>query len=367
MSGKKVRWTSRRRRRFNSTLRRKKLLWWALAAAALIAAWLFPVSALRQAPSARPVEPEAKAPSAISGWLLHKMMADTIPGMEPPGAAANAAIRGAVFEAFYALTGVDPRDPRSILERELGAGTRIALPVLHPPEAGGEAGADPDLPQEPGEEEQVPVFNPQFPFLGYSEPVALIYHTHITETFEPTFGLRYSQNLNHTVARLGEQLVTLLQDQYGLPLIHHRGIYDLPRNTAYEKIRPVIKEIMAENPQLDMVIDLHRDGVRREITTTTFPEGDVSKILIVIGTRHPGWESNLALALCLNRELETVAPGLSRGIRQYNEIYNQDLHAHSILIEIGGHENTLEEAQRAVPYLAEALARAYYRFFEQNE
>ncbi len=365
MSGKKVRWTSRRKRRFNSTLRKKTLLRWALAAAAFILVWLLLVPALRRAPSARLAEPEPKGSSALSGWLLQKLMADTIPGLEQPNAADSAEIRGAVFQAFHALTGVDPRDPRSILERELGAGVRIALPVLHPPESVDEIGEKPELPHDPGEE--VPVFNPRFPFLGYSEPVALVYHTHITESFEPSSGLRYSQNLDQTVARLGEELVALLQEQYGLPLLYHRDIYDLPRNLAYEKIRPVIKGIIAENPQLDMVIDLHRDGVRREITTTTFPEGDVGKVLIVIGTRHPGWESNLALALCLNRELETVAPGISRGIRQYNEIYNQDLHAHSILIEIGGHENTLEEVLRTVPYLAEALARTYYRFFEQNE
>ena len=32
------------------------------------------------------------------------------------------------------------------------------------------------------------------------------------------------------------------------------------------------------------------------------------------------------------------------------------------MIEVGGHENSLEEAERTIPYLAEAIARSYCIF-----
>lgn len=377
MAGKTVKWTSRRKRRATASQKKRKFFYWILAAAVAIIVWqLFAVNlpgyeGTLPASGFAPVQREAGEDlSADSSWsrLLQRMLADNIPGMAQPVLAENEELRGAVLDAFHSLTGVDPRDPRSILERELGAGVLISLPVLHPPDGlqpdGNEDNESPVRPEEP--EVQIPVFNPVFPFLGYSEPVALVYHTHITETFVPTTGIRFSENLDRTVAILGKELVTLLQDQYGLPLLHHRGIYDLPRTPAYEKARPVIQELLAANPQLEMVIDLHRDGVLRGISTTTLNGVEVGKILIVIGTRHPGWESNLSFALRLQHELETVAPGLSRGIRRQNYGYNQDLHPNSILIEVGGHENTLEEASRAIPYLGEALARTYYVFFVQD-
>ncbi len=377
MVAKTEKWTSRRKRRATTSRSKRKFFYWVMAAVGLIIAWqLFSVNLTHHA-GMSPVYGTAPAqredglePSAGTTWsrLLQRMLADNISGMQQPVLAENEELRGVVLDAFYALTGVDPRDPRSILERELGAGVLISLPVLHPPEwVQPDYNDDDDSLPEPEEPETpTPVFNPLFPFRGYSEPVALVYHTHITETFVPSTGVRFSENLDHTVAKLGEELVNLLQDQYGLPLLHHRGIYDLPRTPAYEKARPVLEELLVDNPQLDIVIDLHRDGVLRAVTTTTMNGVESGKILIVIGTRHPGWESNLSFALRLQQELELVAPGLSRGIRRQNYGYNQDLHPNSVLIEVGGHENTLEEASRTIPYLAEALARTYYAFFVQD-
>ena len=116
----------------------------------------------------------------------------------------------------------------------------------------------------------------------------------------------------------------------------------------------------------DRVIDLHRDGVARAKTTTTLGGKDLARILLVHGTRNPGGEKNLEFAMRLQYELEAVAPGLSRGILQQDFIYNQDLHPYAMLIEVGGHENSIDEALLSLPYLAEALARTYYIFFMQD-
>jgi len=367
LSGGKSKWADRRRKRWAKSPQNKiKLILWIAAAAAVIL-----LSGTLHVPQQDPAQPiSIYKPDEVSAItrLLKRALADNIPGMEQPVLADDEELEGAVLRAFHSLTGLDPRDPRTFLERGLGVTAITSLPVLYPPEKS-YPGVGEENQKPPGFEnpkEPVPAFNPRFPLIGYNEPVALLYHNHITESFEPSSGQTFSQNLEETVAYLGDKLATLMQEQYGLPLIHHRGIYDLPRATAYEKSRPMIKEILAENPHLDLVIDLHRDGVRREITTATVNGAEVGKILFIIGTRHPGWESNLTFALGVHRELEIVAPGISRGVRRQNFSYNQDLHPHAILIEVGGHENTMDEVLSSIPYLAEALSRTYARFFTPN-
>jgi stage II sporulation protein P len=63
--------------------------------------------------------------------------------------------------------------------------------------------------------------------------------------------------------------------------------------------------------------------------------------------------------LFLQNTIAEKYPGLSRGVRQYPFIYNQDLHPRSLLVEVGGHENSLDEVKRAIPYLAEVLAEVF--------
>jgi stage II sporulation protein P len=395
LPGKVVKWTSRRRRRpvaWKSYL--CSLLLVAVIALALRVAPAGPGGAkLQSDPAAVPSDspphpalagenPAAAAPSGEAGQpedpafadglpqdspllrLLQRMIAAHVPGLESPVVADREEIRDAVMTAFSSLTGIDLRDPRSILSAELGAEPLIALPELdqpgHPIDT-----ADPEQapPDDPGHHADQPVFAPVFPLPGYSEAAALVYHTHITESYGE---VRFTGNLDRTVACLGVELVRLLEEEYGIPVWHDLGVYDLPRTPAYEKARPVIGGIIEENPQLKMVIDLHRDGVAREITTTDFQGSPIAKFLLVVGTGHPNWNENYRIALRLHRELEAVAPGLSRGIRKQGFVYNQDLHPCSLLVEVGGHENSLAEAMRAVPYLAEALARTFYIFFVQE-
>ena len=54
--------------------------------------------------------------------------------------------------------------------------------------------------------------------------------------------------------------------------------------------------------------------------------------------------------------METLYPGLTRPVLCGYRFYNQDLSTGSLLIEIGGHANTLAEALRAGEYAARALA-----------
>jgi stage II sporulation protein P len=190
-------------------------------------------------------------------------------------------------------------------------------------------------------------------------PLILIYHTHASESFLPESGLAFTGNLNHTVVALGDALARILRDEYGLSVLHHREVFDTPRHYAYEKARPEIQQLLEKNPQIQVVLDLHRDGVPRRVTTVSFNGLDTGRLLFVIGSRHEGWHSNLRFALFLQGSLQKKCPDLSRGILKQNFIYNQHLHGRSLIVEIGGHENSMEEVQRSIPYLAEAVAGAF--------
>ncbi len=300
--------------------------------------------------------------------FLQKVLGDTLPGLTPPPWSFETVLRGAAFSLFKGMTGADPRVPCSFLDRELGAGSGIHLPVFldFPDHSLPESAAHPSPstdPENPGNGEPGPV-RPDYPFVPGSRPEILIYHTHITETFVPDAQMIYTENLELTVARLGAELALLLEEQYGLPLLHHTGVYDLPRHLSYEKARPALKQLLLENSDLRLVVDLHRDGVAREVTTVTLGGVTYGKILLVVGTGFPDYQYNLNVSLHLHRELESLLPGLSRGVRQQPFIYNQDLCPCSILVEVGGHENSLAEVSAALPFLAEALARTYYAFFQ---
>lgn len=74
-------------------------------------------------------------------------------------------------------------------------------------------------------------------------------------------------------------------------------------------------------------------------------------------TKYPQIDfRNHAFALALQQSLETVHAGFSRGIllREHGR-FNQHLHPQTLLIEIGGHENTMEEVLRATRLLAQAV------------
>lgn len=195
--------------------------------------------------------------------------------------------------------------------------------------------------------------------LHHDQPLMLIYHTHTSESFIPVSGKAFTDDPEQTVVFLGAYLAQLLEDDYGIPVLHHREVFDVPRNAAYEIARPSIEEILRQNPQIQVVVDLHRDGVSRQATTATLGGYSTGKILFVVETCHSQWYNNLRFTLFLQNVLDEKYPGLSRGVRKHATIYNQNLHPRSVLVEIGGHENSREEVERAVPYLAEVLADAF--------
>lgn len=203
-----------------------------------------------------------------------------------------------------------------------------------------------------------------------AQPVILIYHTHATESFYSETGSpkeAFSTDERKTVVRVGDELARELWKR-GIPVLHDRTYYDMEgRLGSYEKSLEGIASIWQAEPSLQILLDIHRDSAPRSQTTLVRGEETYARVLFVVGSDqtlpHPRWRENAQLASRLAEALQEREPGLVRPYGQQLIMvakgrYNQHLSPNALLLEVGGVENTLEEALRTAHILAAFLAEA---------
>lgn len=205
------------------------------------------------------------------------------------------------------------------------------------------------------------------------EPLVLIYHTHATESYEPADRDFYDSSFQSkttdpakSVIEVGERICAQLE-QAGIPYIHDTLIHDLPSyNAAYDSSRKTVKELLAEYPSVRIVLDIHRDAIQREDGTRLMPVAEIegreaAQIMIISGCDDgtmgmPEHIKNFHFACALQSRLESSYEGLTRPILFDYRHYNQDLTTGSLLIEVGGHGNSLEQAFYSGELIGKALA-----------
>ena len=176
-----------------------------------------------------------------------------------------------------------------------------------------------------------------------------------------------------TILGMGTYLTELLNDTYGIETIHHEGVYDLvdgklDRSMAYELAEPQIQKILAENPSIEVVIDLHRDGVAEGTHLAAEIKGKpTAQIMFFNGLSrtkangniaylpNPYIEDNLAFSLQLQIAAANKYPGFTRHIYLRGYRYNMHFKPKTLLIEAGAQTNTVEEMRNAMEILAETL------------
>lgn len=195
-------------------------------------------------------------------------------------------------------------------------------------------------------------------------PQVLIYHTHSQEGYLGSV----EGDASTSILAVGDYLEQLLTEK-GFRVLHHRGEYDLEdRNHAYSDVLPVLEQILAENPSIEVVIDLHRDGVPETLHLVTEVEGrPTAKIMFFNGLSkttaqgelsylpNPYIENNLALSFQLQLAAEEYYPGWTRKIYLKGFRYNQHVCSKCLLVEVGAQNNSLEEAKNAMIPLADVL------------
>lgn len=197
----------------------------------------------------------------------------------------------------------------------------------------------------------------------------LIYHTHGSETFiDSRPGVT-----EDTVIGLGDELTRILAEEYGIKAYHDRTVYDmvdgvLDRSYAYDLSREGVSRILEQYPSIEVVVDLHRDGVREELHLVRVINGKpTAQIMFFNGVSrlnkngdiesmyNPNKIDNLAFSLQLHLAGKEKYGDLMRRIYISGYRYNMDLMPKSTLVEVGAQTNTVEEGKNAMIPLAYIL------------
>lgn len=201
-------------------------------------------------------------------------------------------------------------------------------------------------------------------------PKVLIFHTHSQEAFlDSTEG-----DPATTIVGMGKLLAERL-NALGIPTIHHPGVYDLingqlDRSAAYEYAEAGVRPILEEYPSIEVVIDLHRDGVGEDTHLVTEIDGKpTAQIMFFNGLSrtkdngdiaylpNPYIQDNLAFSLQMKLAAEQMYPGFTRRIFLRGYRYSLHMRPKSLLIEAGAQTNTVEEMKNAMELLAVTLKK----------
>lgn len=196
------------------------------------------------------------------------------------------------------------------------------------------------------------------------EPVVYIYNTHQTEEYNMNNMLDYSVKPNVMIASyiLREKL-----NEIGIDSIvetnnmkSYLDKYNYKYNMSYHASEYFARLKQKEYPSIKYMIDIHRDSAKLSTTLLDTGTKRYARVLFVVGLEHTTAENNVGFAEKLNEKTESELRGLSRGISYktgpaVNGIYNQNLNGKSVLIEIGGVENTIEEVYNTIEVLTRVI------------
>ena len=202
-------------------------------------------------------------------------------------------------------------------------------------------------------------------------PQILIYHSHSQETFCDS---REGKE-EDTIVGVGAYLTKLLSETYGYQVMHVTEKFDLAggeldRSKAYDYARAWLEPVLKENPSIQVVIDLHRDGVPDDRRLVTEINGkETAQLLFYNGLSHtinsgdlsylpnPYIQDNLAFSFQLEYQAALYYPELYRGIYLAGLRYNLHLRPRALLLEAGAQTNTVQEVKNAMEPFADILDR----------
>jgi stage II sporulation protein P len=215
-------------------------------------------------------------------------------------------------------------------------------------------------------------------------PKILIFHTHSTEMFSDSIirETAYATDPMEGVMGVGRELAKILTERYGIEVLHHTGRYDIVNGKAqisgaYERMETPLRQLLEDNPSIQLAIDLHRDGLREGVPPmlTDINGNPAARIMFVNGlsrTRrgdvsapvpwleNPYVTENLNLSFRMQLHANELYPGFTRKV--YLKPYRYSLHLlpKTLLVEVGAQNNTKQEAYNAMAPLAEILAQTAF-------
>lgn len=184
------------------------------------------------------------------------------------------------------------------------------------------------------------------------EPIIYIYNSHQTEEYMPTSFVEYS--VRPTVEMNNYILEEKFEKEGFTTYVEEERIKEiLNKNNwnyagSYLASRTLLEKRKQEYPSLKYFIDVHRDSLPKSRTTVTINKKDYATILFIVGLENKNYQENLSFTEKINNKLNEKYPNLSKGIYKkegegVNGVYNQDFSPRTILVEMGGPENSIEE------------------------
>ncbi len=206
------------------------------------------------------------------------------------------------------------------------------------------------------------------------QPQILIVHTHGSEAYAQTDAYTYVEtdparttDERCNVIRVGSEMERVFTEM-GFSVLHDRLLHDYPAYSgSYERSKTSVEAYLAQYPSIKIVLDVHRDAIidtegNVYKAVTTIDGVKTAQVLLVIGSDdgglpHPQWRENLTLAVQVQKSMNSLWPTLARPITLRTSRFNQQLTPGSLLVEVGTHGNTMEEALAAARLFARSAGQ----------
>lgn len=203
-----------------------------------------------------------------------------------------------------------------------------------------------------------------FAYVEIKKPKIYIYNSHQGETYSKKYLEEYniapdvlmaSKMLSEKLNNLG--INTIIEEN---DILEYMNNNNLDHSGSYIASRHFLEQVINKYNSIELYIDLHRDAISHDLSYININGLDCAKILFVIGLEYDTYLNNLAIVEKINNIINNKYPGLSRGIMKkegygVNGVYNQDLKSNVILIEIGGHENNIDEVNNTLDLVSLAI------------
>ena len=196
------------------------------------------------------------------------------------------------------------------------------------------------------------------------KPIIYLYNTHQTEKYFKDDSISYTPTILTATKYLNEKLnsndlPTIMETQSISKVLSENN---WKYGYSYKVSRMFIREAVSNNPSIKYLFDIHRDSGSHEYTTLCTDDKCYAKILFLVGLENPNYWENQLYAEKLSKMVNDRLNGLSKGILQkkgknVNGIYNQDHSNRTMLIEVGGENNTIEEVYNTIDILSDVISK----------
>lgn len=177
-----------------------------------------------------------------------------------------------------------------------------------------------------------------------------IYNTHQSEKYQTKSvkeGSRYLMNL------LKEKGYTVNYETKDFELYKTKNNIDYTK--SYTVSKKYLNIALKNHGTYDLVIDFHRDSIKKSAATLQYKNKSYAKLMFVVGKGSSNYKKVKKLSLQLSSMLNSKIPNISKGIYEKVRDYNQGTTSNMVLIEVGSNTNTYQEIQNSINILVLAI------------